>query len=178
MDVFREASSDLCPFGDTDHAPAVLRPLTRAVNEDFRDLLASLLEAGARFLVVGAHALAVHGVPRATGDLDVWTEGSAANTERVWAGLLRFGAPVGALGLSRDDLMRADQVVQIGLPPRRIDLLTSISGVEFEEAWRGRITREVSGLSVPFIGRSALVRNKKAAGRPKDLADLAALGEE
>jgi len=147
------------------------------LNEDFRDFLAALIETGARFLVVGAHAMAVHGVPRATGDIDVWIATDDENTERAWTALLRFGAPVEAMGVSRDDLRRADQVVQIGLPPRRIDLLTSISGVDFEEAWAGRVLHEVAGLAVPFIGRAHLVRNKRAAGRAKDIADLEALGE-
>lgn len=147
------------------------------MNEDFRDFLAALIESGTRFLVVGAHALAVHGVPRATGDLDVWIAPDAANAERAWSALLRFGAPVEAMGVSRDDLTHPDQVVQIGLPPRRIDLLTSISGVAFEEAWTGRATHEIEGLAVPFLGRAALVQNKRATGRAKDLADLEALGE-
>ena len=147
------------------------------MNEDFRDLLAALLEAGARFLVVGAHAMAVHGVPRATGDLDVWIAADPANADRVWAALARFGAPMEALGFSRADLVRPDQVVQIGLPPRRIDILTAITGVVFEEAWPERATHSVGTLAVPFLGRQALVRNKRAAGRAKDLADLEALGE-
>jgi len=147
------------------------------VNEDFRDLLAALVAAGARLLVVGAHALAVHGIPRATGDLDVWIVPEAPNAERVFDALARFGAPMAAMGVTHEDLTRTDQVVQIGLPPRRIDILTSISGVPFEEAWADRITHEVEGLSIPFIGRAALVKNKRAAGRAKDLADLEALGE-
>jgi hypothetical protein len=148
------------------------------VNEDFEDLLAALLGAGARFLVVGAHAMALHGVPRATGDLDVWIDRDATNAERVWAALMRFGAPVAAMGVSQDDMTRPDMVVQIGLPPRRIDILTSISGVAFGEAWAGRVTHEVAGLAVPFLGRAELVRNKRATGRTKDQADLEALGEE
>jgi hypothetical protein len=147
------------------------------VNEDFRDLLAALLAAEARFLVVGAHAMAVHGVPRATGDLDVWIAADTGNADLVWSALLRFGAPVAAMGVARDDLTRPDQVVQIGLPPRRIDILTSISGVGFEEAWNGRVTHEVGGMQVPFLGRAELIRNKRASGRTKDRADLEALGE-
>jgi len=147
------------------------------VNEDFLDLLGALIAAEARFLVVGAHAMAVHGVPRATGDLDVWVSTEAANADRVWEALLRFGAPVAAMGVSRQDLSRPEQVVQIGLPPRRIDILTSISGVSFDEAWGGRVTHEVGGLAVPFLGRDELVRNKRATGRTKDRADLEALGE-
>jgi hypothetical protein len=146
------------------------------VNEDFTDLLAALLAAQARFLVVGAHAMAVHGVPRATGDLDVWVATDAENADRVWAALGRFGAPVAALGFTRDDLRRDDQVLQIGLPPRRIDLLTSISGLSFEQAWPNRVEQTIAELRVPFIGREELILNKRASGRPKDLADLAALG--
>ena len=148
------------------------------MNEDFIDLLRSLLEAGARFLVVGAHAMAVHGVPRATGDLDVWIAVDPDNADRVTQALARFGAPLAAMGITRADFLRMDQVVQIGLSPRRIDLLTSITGVEFAEAWDGRATHDVSGLSVPFLGREALVRNKRATGRAKDRADLEALGEQ
>jgi hypothetical protein len=147
------------------------------MNEDFRDLLRALLEAGARFLVVGAHAMAVHGVPRATGDLDVWIAVEPANADCVMKALSRFGAPLAAMGVSRADFLREDQVVQVGLPPRRIDLLTSISGVGFEQAWDDRVTREVEGMAVPFLGRDSLVRNKRASGRAKDRADLEALGE-
>jgi hypothetical protein len=147
------------------------------VNEDFRDLLAALLAADARFLVVGAHALAVHGVPRATGDLDVWIANDPTNAARVWAALLRFGAPVSSLGVSEADLQLPDQVTQIGLPPRRIDILTSITGVTFEDAWGGRVSHDVGGMAVPFLGRAELVRNKRATGRAKDRADLEALGE-
>lgn len=147
------------------------------MNEDFRDLLRALLDAGARFLVVGAHAMAVHGVPRATGDLDVWIAVDPENADRVVQALARFGAPLAAMGITRADFLREDQVVQMGLPPRRVDLLTSISGVAFPEAWEGRVTHEVAGMAVPFLGRTALVANKRASGRAKDRADLEALGE-
>jgi hypothetical protein len=147
------------------------------VNRDFLDLLAALLAVDVRFLVVGAHAMAVHGVPRATGDLDVWIAPDAENAERAWSAVVRFGAPLSAMGVTRADFGRPDQVVQIGLPPRRIDILTSISGVSFDDAWPDRVTHEVEGLVVPFLGRAALVRNKRASGRTKDLADLEALGE-
>jgi hypothetical protein len=147
------------------------------MNEDFRDLLRALLEAGTRFLVVGAHAMAVHGVPRATGDLDVWIAADPANADRVLEALTRFGAPLAAMGITHADFLREDQVVQIGLPPRRIDVLTSISGVGFEDAWTSRIIHVTEGMAIPFIGRAALVRNKRVSGRAKDLADLEALGE-
>jgi hypothetical protein len=148
------------------------------VNEDFRDLLAALLAEGARFLVVGAHALAVHGIPRATGGLDVWIAADAENARRVHRALIRFGAPMTAMGVSSGDLTRPEQVVQIGLPPRRIDVLTSITGVGFDEAWPDRVAHDVGGAPVSFLGRAALVKNKRAAGRAKDLADLEALGED
>jgi len=145
------------------------------VNEDFRDLLDALLQAGVRFLVVGAHAMAVHGVPRATGDLDVWVQPEPENAERVWTALLRFGAPVRQLGVSRADLETPGMVVQIGLPPRRIDLLTEVSGLDFDEAWRNRTTHSVESRRIPFLARGDLMRNKRASGRPKDLADLEVL---
>lgn len=128
-------------------------------------------------MVVGAHAMAVHGVPRATGDLDVWIAPDAGNADRAWSALVKFGVPVGTMGVTRADLGRPDQVVQVGLPPRRIDILTSISGVTFEDAWPDRVSHATEGLAVPFLGRAALVRNKRASGRAKDRADLEALGE-
>jgi hypothetical protein len=145
------------------------------LNEDFRDLLAALLAAEARFLVVGAHALAVHGAPRATGDLDVWIESTPANAARVWEALQRFGAPAAALGVTVSDLHTPGQVVQIGVPPRRIDLITQISGAEFAPAWQSRVVRTVDDLEVPFLDRETLLRNKRASGRLQDLADAAAL---
>lgn len=146
------------------------------MDPDFRDLLSALLTHKVRFLVVGAHALAVHGVPRATGDLDVWVELKEPNADRLWQALADFGAPLEALKVKRDDFLRPDMVVQFGLPPRRVDVLTSVSGLEFDEAWSDRLEREVDGLLIPFLGRASLVRNKRASGRPKDLGDLGALG--
>lgn len=148
------------------------------MNPDFTDFLAALLAAEARFLVVGAHALAVHGVPRATGDIDVWIERSPENAARVWRALELFGAPAAALSVRPTDLEAPDMVVQIGLPPRRIDVLTGVTGVEFDEAWAGHVVHRVADLEVPFLGRDALVRNKRASGRYKDLGDLEALGED
>jgi hypothetical protein len=145
------------------------------LNDDFRDILAFLQTAGARFLVVGAYAMAVHGVPRATGDLDIWIDRNPENAERVWAALQRFGAPVAALGVSKGDLTRPGLVIQIGLPPRRIDLLTGVTGVEFERAWPPRVTHTVGDLRIPFIGRRELLQNKRATGRLRDLADVEAL---
>lgn len=147
------------------------------MNKDFQQLLEALLQAHVRFLVVGAHALAVHGVPRATGDLDIWVDRSPQNADRVWSALAQFGAPVAELAIQRDDLTLPDTVIQIGIPPRRIDLLTGISGVEFDAAWADRFVQEIEGLAVPFLGRRELIENKRVTGRLKDLADLEALGE-
>jgi hypothetical protein len=140
------------------------------VNRDFAEMLSALSEAGAEFLVVGAHALAAHGIPRATGDLDVWVKPTRANAERVLAALAVFGAPLGDLTL--DDLTKPDTVFQIGVVPCRVDILTGLSGVEFEEAWPRRIVLDLDGTQVPVIGREDLVRNKRATGRPRDLADI------
>lgn len=147
--------------------------------DDWFEALVALLNAKARFLVVGAHAMAVHGVPRGTQDLDVWIDSGPENVERVWKGLASFGAPLEELEIEPSDLREPDTVVQLGLAPRRIDVLTSLSGIaSFDDAWTDRIVQEVRGREVPFIGRGTLVRNKRATGRTKDVADLEALGEE
>jgi hypothetical protein len=148
------------------------------VVEDFRDQLAELCRADARFLVVGAHALAAHGVPRATVDLDVWIDAAPENATRVWAALAAFGAPLATLDITEADLTRPDTVAQFGLPPWRIDILTAISGITFDEAWPDRIEASFEGVTVPFIGRAAFIRNKRASGRLKDLGDIEALGGE
>lgn len=102
------------------------------MNEDYRDLLASLVAEQARFLVVGAHALAVHGYPRATVDIDIWIEPTPENADRVWRALAAFGASLQDLDVTKNDLTRADIVAQFGLPPSRIDILTGVSGLTFD----------------------------------------------
>jgi len=141
-------------------------------NPDFLDLVRELQRTGATFLIVGAYAMASHGVVRATEDLDVLVRPDPENAERVWRALLAFGAPVEATGLTPGDLARTDLVYQIGQPPRRIDLLTEISGLDFDEGWRTRRIDRFGDLAVPFLGRDALIANKRASGRLKDLADL------
>lgn len=143
-----------------------------ALPEDFRDLLSALLAAGVDFVVVGAHALAVHGYVRATLDLDVFVRPSPDNASRVMTALADFGAPLAAHGVTAADFTRPGTVYQIGLPPCRIDLLTAIDGVKFDDAWQTRVERDVGRLEIPFLGREALLRNKRAAGRPKDLHDV------
>ena len=143
------------------------------MNRDFNEILSALSAEDAEFLVVGAYAVGAHGIPRATGDIDLWVRPTRDNASRVMRALIRFGAAL--LDLSEKDLAANDTVFQMGVPPSRIDIMTGISGVDFEEAWQSRVTVAVEGLSVPVIGRECLLRNKAASGRPKDLADLAAL---
>lgn len=143
------------------------------MEPDFVEMLSALNAAGAEFLVVGAHAMAAHGVPRATGDLDIWLRATPPNAERVLDALRRFGAPL--FGLTALDLVTPGVVFQIGVAPVRIDLLTSVSGVEFDDAWPGRLPVSVAGTPFAVIGRDALLRNKRATGRPKDLVDAETL---
>ena len=141
------------------------------LNPDFRDMLSALCEEKADFLIVGAYALAAHGQPRATGDIDIWIRASEENAKRIWRALMRFGCPL--FDLKLDDLKTPDLIFQIGVEPRRIDIVTSITGVEFDEAWPDRKEIEIEGLKIAAIGRSNLLKNKKALGRPQDLADVA-----
>jgi hypothetical protein len=146
------------------------------LNRDFVEMLSALCGAGAEFLIVGAHALAAHGLPRATGDLDIWIRRSSENADRVMAALRSFGAPLHDLAL--EDLTRPDTVFQIGVVPCRIDILTGISGVEFDSAWARRLPIEVEGLSIACVGREDLIANKRAVGRPQDLADIRRLEKD
>ena len=141
---------------------------------DFVDLLRAFAEAEVRCLVVGAHALALHGRPRATGDLDIWVEATPENATRVMRALAAFGAPLDAL--SPDDFSREGITVQIGLPPLRIDILTQLTGLSFDEAWPERVKGPAGDVRADFIGRDAFIRNKRATGRLKDLADIEGLG--
>jgi hypothetical protein len=144
----------------------------RSLNADFKDLLLCLAREHVEYVLVGAYALAFHGVPRATGDIDVLVRPSRDNAERVWRALRAFGAPLSTAGVEPGDFAAPGRVYQIGLPPRRVDILTSISGVAFDEAWASRVEAELEGATVPFLGRDALITNKRASGRMKDLADV------
>jgi hypothetical protein len=143
------------------------------MSPDIADLLRALTEANARFLVVGAYAVGIHGHPRATKDFDVWVEASEENAPRVLLALQAFGAPL--MGLTEGELRRPGVGLQIGVPPGRIDLLTKISGVEFVEAWPRRLEANVGDLTCGVLGLEDLLRNKRASARPQDLADVAAL---
>lgn len=143
------------------------------LHPDFRDMLSALFAENAEFLLVGAFAVAAHGYPRATGDLDILVRPTPENAPRVLRALRRFGAPLREL--SEGDLVRPDTIFQMGVPPWRIDVLTSVTAVTFEEAWPLRFMKRVDDMELPFISLEHLIRNKTAVSRPQDLADVARL---
>lgn len=141
------------------------------MNRDFVEMLQELSAAGAEFLVVGGYALAAHDNPRATKDIDVWIRPTLENAQRVWSALARYGAPMHEVTVS--DLSVPGLIYQIGVPPQRIDIITVITGVTFDEAWPKRITATdpETGVGYPVIGKAELIVNKRATGRPQDLVD-------
>jgi hypothetical protein len=143
--------------------------------DDFRDILVELHNAGARFVVLGGHAVAFHGHPRATKDLDVLVEPNAENAKRVYTALAAFGAPLSAFEVSVEDFASYDGVLQLGVPPRRIDIINRADGITFAEAIAAGESFNLEGCKIPVIGRDALLKNKRAAGRPQDIADVKAL---
>ncbi len=143
------------------------------LNNDYKEMLQILLEEEVDFIVVGAYALAAHGVPRATGDIDIWIKTDTRNAERLIRALKKFGAPVGDITAS--DFTEPDIVFQIGVAPRRIDFLTSIDGVTFADADKDKLTIKINDIDVPVISLENLIKNKKAASRPKDLLDIESL---
>jgi len=145
------------------------------IPSDFRELLALFHNRQVEFLVVGGYALAFHGVPRATGDLDLWVRPDPTNAERVLKALEEFG--FGALGLTRDDFVQAEKVIQLGLPPVRVDLLTSLTGVDWAAAATNSVPGVLGNVPARFIGKSDFIANKRATGRARDRADVEALGE-
>lgn len=146
------------------------------LNPDYRDMLSAFEDAGVEYLLVGAYALAAHGQPRATGDIDLWVHPSSENAGRVMQALQTFGAPLSEV--SPEDFAKPEVVFQIGVTPRRIDILTSIEGVEFAEAWKDRMEVDIEGVVVPVLSREHLIRNKRALGRTQDKADLERLEGE
>ncbi len=143
------------------------------LNQDFKEFVASLSSNKVEYLIVGGYALAAYGHPRYTGDLDFWIGADAANAQRVLDALEALG--FGALGIGSNDLTTPGRVIQLGYPPRRIDLLTSIDGVEFAPSYARRMMVPMDGLSLHFIALEDFKTNKRATGRLKDLADLEAL---
>lgn len=145
------------------------------INKNFKDMLSAFGEARADYMIVGAYAMAAHGCPRATADIDIWVRPTPSNAVRVWNGLLAFGAPLSKV--TQGDFHAPGVVYQMGVPPQRIDILTSITGVSFDDAWPHRLVVDMEGLSVPVIGLRHLHTNKLASGRDKDLLDAEILAE-
>jgi len=143
--------------------------------DDFRDLLLELAQAGAEFVLIGGHAVAFHGHPRATKDMDILIRADKSNAERVYRALGAFGAPLAAFEVQAADFATYDGVLQIGLPPRRIDILNRADGITFDEAVAERACFTLDGQSIPVIGRAALLKNKRAAARAQDIADVEAI---
>ena len=146
------------------------------VQPDFKELLALLNVHNVEYVIVGGYALAFHGVPRYTGDLDILVKPVPANARQILAALEEFG--FGLLGLTTEDFILPDQVVQLGVPPVRVDFITSLTGVPWSEAFAGRVAGRYGDVPVYFIGRDQFIANKRATGRKRDWADLEALGEE
>jgi hypothetical protein len=166
--------ADLHTGGNSDR----IRPPMIELPDDFRDLLIELDDARADFVVMGDHAVAFHGHPRATKDLDILVRATPENAVRVYGALAAFGAPLAAFAVGQADFATYDGVLQIGVPPLRIDILNRADGVSFDETVAEGFSFELEGRKIPVIGRSALIKNKRAAGRPQDIADVAALEPE
>jgi hypothetical protein len=143
--------------------------------QDFLDLLVALSDSGSDFVVVDGYAVAYHGHPRATKDIDLLVRPDEENAKRVYSGLAAFGAPLEAFDVSAADFTTYDGVLQIGVPPQRIDLINHATGIGFEEAVENAGSFTVEGRTIRVIGLSALLKNKRAIGRPQDIADVAAL---
>lgn len=141
------------------------------LNQDFRDILSCLKTEEVEFIVVGAYALATHGFPRATGDIDIWVRNSPVNARKTFQALLKFGAPL--TDLSEADLTSPDVVLQIGVEPCRIDLMTGIDGVEFDHAWMNKVGVLIEDLEIYVLSKADLLTNKLAAGREQDQGDIA-----
>ena len=140
-----------------------------ALNPDFRDLLSAFSTAEVRFLVVGAHAVSFHAVPRYTKDIDLWVEPTPENARRAWEALARFGAPLD--GVRVEDLATPGIVIQVGVEPNRIDILTRVAGLEFPATWERRVTSTYESVPVAFPSLDDLLVSKRACGRPQDLLD-------
>jgi len=143
------------------------------LNEDYKEMLSILLDYEVKFLVVGAYAMGAHGYPRATGDVDIWIKACPENSKKVYQALTVFGAPV--TDLQPETFIEEGIVFQIGVVPRRIDILTTIDGVSFAEAYEAREVIELEGLKIPFLSKQHLIRNKEATGREKDRLDVQCL---
>ena len=144
------------------------------IQQDFKELLELLNRHNVEYIIVGAYALAHYGAPRYTGDIDIYVKPSPENAERIISALSDFG--FGSLDLSSGDFCLPRRVIQLGIPPVRIDIITSISGVTWEEAYENKISGSYGDVAVYFLGRNEYIANKRATGRKKDIADLEAIG--
>ncbi len=140
------------------------------LNEDYREMLQLLLEEQVDFMIVGAYALGTHGYPRATGDIDIWVKPDPINSKRIYRALARFGAPLD--GIKPDDFSTEGIIFQIGVIPRRIDIITKVDGVTYKEADGDKISVEIGELNIPVISLEKLIKNKSATGREKDVLDI------
>lgn len=140
------------------------------LNQDFKEFIQSLNDNNVRYLVVGGYAVALHGYPRYTKDIDIWIELAPTNASRVISALEQFG--FGSLGLKKQDFLAADTIIQLGYAPRRIDLLTTLTGVDFGQCFAAKVVVEMSGVKVNFIDLENLKKNKLATGRAQDIADV------
>jgi hypothetical protein len=141
--------------------------------QDLIELLSAFADAGVRYLLVGGHAVAAHGKPRSTKDIDLWLASDADNIERACSALTRFGLPPELVAALRG--AGPEDIVWVGRPPTRVDLLLSLPALDFEDAWGRKLTLELSGVPVSVVGKADLIRNKQAVGRPQDLRDVKAL---
>ncbi len=139
------------------------------LNEDYREMLHILYEEGVDFIIVGAYALAAHGYPRATGDIDIWVKPDMENAQKVYSSLKRFGSPL--FSLKPEDFTVKGTIFQIGIAPRRIDIITAITGVEYDEARRDAVTLTIDDHSLPVLSLEKIILNKEATGREKDALD-------
>lgn len=143
------------------------------LNQDYKEMLSTLLEEKVNFLLVGAYAMAAHGYPRATGDIDIFIQSNETNAEKVYNALIKFGAPLNNVSIK--DFSTPGTIFQIGVAPRRIDIINSIDGVSFEDAYSNRIIVEIESLPVPVLSKENIIKNKEATGRPKDKLDADSL---
>ncbi|MEK6653262.1 MAG: hypothetical protein AABY50_10060 [Nitrospirota bacterium] len=140
------------------------------LNKDYKEMLQSLLNNEVRFLVVGAYAMGAYGYPRATGDFDIWVEATSENSKKVYKSLSEFGAPLS--DITTGTFAKEGIVFQIGVAPRRIDIITHIDGINFKEAYETKKKIKIENLEIPFLSKENLIKNKQATGREKDRLDV------
>ena len=143
------------------------------LNQDYKEMLLTLLEGDVKFILVGAYALAALGFPRATGDMDIFIQPNEDNAERVYKALLKFGAPL--QNITVEDFATSGTIFQIGVIPRRIDIINSIDGVTFEDAYNDKLIIEIESMSIPVLSKDNMIKNKTSTGRAKDKVDAETL---